>query len=772
MPDSELSAARLQLPEVLARVAAHATFEIGSSYVRALMPATDPVEVKARLTATTQARWLLAENPGISIGGARDVRATARAAARGSQLTPGDLQAIATQLQAVRLTRRALEVQHELIPALWSVVQPLNARPAMEAKIQNTLDEQGRIFDSASPELQSVREQLRQAVTSVHAIMQQQLQLPGIRGLLQDDLITERAGRQVVPVKRERQSSLPGVVHDASASGATVYIEPLAAVSANNHVRTLEAAERHEIDRILRALSMEVGTVHDDIMASVEGLGLLDEVLARARYADHQEAVEPIVAPDVGVKFKNARHPLLDGNAVPIDVDISPGASRAIVITGPNTGGKTVALKTIGLLHLMVACGLHVPATYARLSVYDRVMADIGDEQSIEKGLSTFASHMENLVDMVQTADPGSLVLVDELGSGTDPAEGAALGQAILERLLEAKSTIVVTTHHPELKVFAHHHPRVRNASVEFDTATLQPTYRLVMDLPGRSNAFDIAVSLGLDASVVASARAKVDAQLRNVEELIEALQRDRENLAKSQRSVNDQARCIADTEQTLSERLFGLDDEYERVISDARREARALLRAARKAMRQASEARTTDSREVATREARRVEELLDATGQEQIVASTTPILAIQEGDRVRVDGFSRDGVVTLVGEQEAEIALGSVRSRVLRAHVREVLKPDLRPHSRRPVEHGTNTTVHQVSIRGKRAADALETLDHALDRAILEGSLALRVIHGKGTGALRQAVREHARGHPGVEGMSDAEPEAGGTGVTVLSLA
>ena len=769
---SHLSADRLELPEILAQASAFAGFDPGRAHVCALRPTTDHAEARDRLTATAQARWLLDEAPGFSVGGAQDVRAAADAAARGSRLSPTDLQAVAAQLRAVRLTRRTVDTHRADAPALWRIVAPLADHPDLGSRIDATFDEQGRVADTASPELQSLRRRLRQATAAVHTIMQQQLRSPAARGVLQEALITERAGRQVVPVKQEHQGSFPGIVHDTSASGATVYMEPLAAVPANNRVRELEAAERHEIDRILRALSAAVGDLRDDIVAGVDGLGVLDGLLALARYADSQEAVEPSIAPDAGFQLKQARHPLLEGDVVPIDIEIPVGGSQAIVITGPNTGGKTVSLKTVGLLHLMAACGLHVPAAGARLAVYDPVLADIGDEQSIEQSLSTFASHMRNLVAMVNAAGPRALVLTDELGAGTDPTEGAALGQAILERLLDAGAVAVVTTHHPELKLFAHRHPRARNASVEFDSATLRPTYRLLMDVPGRSNAFDIATGLGLDAEIVEAARSKLSAEFRDVEGLIGALQRDRRELTEARAGVADEAERLASAQHDLDERLAGIDAERDRVVGDARREARTLLRQTRAALRQAEQAvrrAPGASTDAARRRMRNLEEHLDAVSPAPDVPRTAPLLAIQAGDRVRVEGYSREAIVVSVSETDAVIGAGNVRARVPRAHVLEVLTPEPRP---RPRARRRGTAVPaEVHVRGERVAEALEQVDLALDAALLQGAPALRVVHGVGTGALRRAIRGHVGDHPSVVNMADADQTAGGAGVTVVAL-
>ena len=510
----------LELPAVLERVAQLASFSTARTGVRGLRPDADRVAVRARLELTTQGRQFLEVSPSFTVGGARDVRAQAERAARGARLDPADLLDVHDHLRATRLAVAAVGGQAAEVPALWSLVEGVSDPLDLEGRIAAAIDEQAEVRDKASPELARLRRVLAQERGRLTRLLERLVQQVS-SDILRERLVTERRGRLTVPVRRERQRDFPGVVHDVSASGATVFMEPLAVIEAGNEIRALEVAERREVERILLELSAAVGAERRALNAAVQALADLDRTLAVARYAMALDATSPEVSDDTAFDLRAARHPLLE-HPVPIDVHLDGAEARALVITGANTGGKTVALKTVGLLHLMAACGLHVPAQAgSRVAVFERVVADIGDAQSIEHSLSTFASHVGNLLAMVEAAGPGALALADEIGAGTDPDEGAALGQAVIAALLERGATVVATTHHPALKAFAAGHPRTRNASVEFDLATLRPTYRLRLGIPGSSNALEIAERLGLDTAIVADARTRMSARALDLEQAI-----------------------------------------------------------------------------------------------------------------------------------------------------------------------------------------------------------------------------------------------------------
>ncbi|MBM4436695.1 MAG: endonuclease MutS2, partial [Actinobacteria bacterium] len=578
----------LELPEVRRRVAGHAAFTRSQELARELAPASDPARVRARLARTAEARRLLAMVPTFGVGSAHDVRTTVAMAARGSRLDAPAFLAVHDQLRAVLRARQSLAKVQDATPDLWSIVGALDPLTALQERIGLTVDESGAVLDSASDALAQIRGKLRRARAQVERLLQRLVGSPETQRLLQEPIVTERNGRLVVPVRVESKSAFPGIVHDASASGQTLFMEPLAAVEANNEVRELQAAEQHEIERVLLELSGLIGTQESMIVAGVEGLAALDLALAMARYAEALQAVEPLVGGGDGFELRGARHPLLSDPVVPIDVAVRPDETdgyRALVITGPNTGGKTVALKTVGLLHLMAACGLHLPVQDgSRVAVYERILADIGDEQSIAQSLSTFASHLRRLVAMVNAAGPRTLALADELGAGTDPTEGAALAQAILDRLLAAGAVCVVTSHHPELKSYAYRHPLARNASVEFDIESLRPTYRLVLGIPGKSNALAIAERLGLDSSVIAGARRRLARSHHDTEDVIAAMNAERVAAERARGEAQAEAHEAMELRRRLQAELADAAAEREALLRTARREARALLREARAA--------------------------------------------------------------------------------------------------------------------------------------------------------------------------------------------
>ena len=532
-------------------------------------------------------------------------------------------------------------------------------------------------------------------------------------------------------------------------------------------------AERREVERILLELSAAVGAERQALNAAVQALAHLDRTLAVARYATATDAVTPAVSDDRSFDLQAARHPLLD-TPVPIDVHLDGTQARALVITGANTGGKTVALKTVGLLHLMAACGLHVPARAAsRVAVFERVVADIGDAQSIEHSLSTFASHVRNLRAMVEAAGPGALALADEIGAGTDPDEGAALGQAVIAELLDRGATVVATTHHPALKAFAASHPATRNASVEFDHATLRPTYRLRLGIPGSSNALDIADRLGLEATIVDDARKRMSKGALALEQAIADAQHELA-AAERERTASAQARSAAErSRRAFDEQIDELERDRDTLLRDARRDARGMLRGARQALQEARRAART-GQAVDRRTARRT---LAAT-EERLAPETPPPnervepgpLVVRVGDEVEADGFSGRAVVLGITEQSVEVAIGSARATFDRARLQRVVPASPRPN-RRPRRAPAGGGTQEIDIRGMRAEEAAEMAERSVDEALRQGAATLRVIHGKGTGALRAVVAEVLTGHPSVRQHAPAPLKEGGDGVTVAGL-
>jgi DNA mismatch repair protein MutS2 len=675
----------------------------------------------------------------------------------------------------------------EGLPLLGALARDLPERPQLEARIGESIGEDGAVLDSASPALRSIRMQLRTA--------QQRLQdrlgtlVNEFRGALQEGLITQRGGRYVLPVRAEARSQVRGIVHDQSSSGATLFVEPLVIVEMNNRIRELEAEERHEVERILRELSELVAADAPYLTLAVELLAEIDLHLAKARYASLIHAGVPKVTDDGTLRLRQARHPLLTGKVVPLDFWLNR-ETWMVVITGPNTGGKTVALKTVGLLCLMAQAGMHIPAEDgSELPVYENVFADIGDEQSIEQSLSTFSSHLSRIVEILREATSRSLVLLDELGAGTDPTEGSALARAILTHLLEAHIATVATTHYSELKVFAHDRPGVTNASVEFDVETLSPTYRLSIGLPGRSNALAIAARLGLSEDIIERAREYVGSAGVEMENLLEGLQSERAAAA-DERFQLSMERAEAEHQRREAQRQREeTEAERMRILNDARAQARREVEAVQvelaRLRKQARNPNLSEERLASLRErARRLDERTTPTR----TPARRPVAAPEDereegalaaGDTVYVRSMGQRGELLSAPDAkgEAEVQVGSLKLRVNAGDLDRLSKRQARSNET-PLRIATPTRSPeeapdlQLDLRGWRVEDALEEVETYLDNAALAGLSFVRLLHGKGTGALRQAIRQQLARNPLVKSFASAAPNDGGDGVTIVTLA
>jgi DNA mismatch repair protein MutS2 len=621
---------------------------------------------------------------------------------------------------------------------------------------------------------------------------------PDIVHMLQEPIITQREGRFVVPLRAEFKSKLRSVVHDQSASGATLFVEPLQVVEQNNQVRELGLAERDEIRRILSELCASIGEHASEIIETVDALAKLDLAFAKARYAEQLVASEPLLQPfHVGdgphpgstVKLLAARHPLLDATTVvPIDV-VLDDETYTLVITGPNTGGKTVALKTVGLLVLMAQCGLQIPATSgSELSVFENVYADIGDEQSIEQSLSTFSAHISNIITILEDANARSLVVLDELGAGTDPQEGAALARSILGTLMERGITTLVATHYPEMKTYAHRMPGVRNASVEFDIQSLRPTYHLTIGLPGRSNALAIARRLGLDEDIVDRAKGMIDPDELRAESMLDEIHRQRDATREAMEHAERENRDAQKLREELSHRLQSIDDERAEILSKARQDAAVEIEEVR-----------TDLRKLRGRlkmaalpleEIRPVEDAIQALEKvmEQPVTSKGPEtvetdLAYARGDRVMLRTLGSEGVVSDLTDEHVEVQIGNLRVRARRDEITLIEKSDAEDTAKRGTSRRGKADARsrmdpgkapalEIDVRGMVVDDALMELDRRLDSASLAGLPYVRVIHGKGTGRLRAAIRLSLKNNPYVESFKPGEANEGGDGVTIVHIA
>ncbi len=557
----------LEFPKILERLARYCAFPASSEKARQLLPTADIEAARGRQAATREAHHLLTTHPDLTIGGARDVRATVDLANHGGVLLPNDLLDIKSTLIAARNLMRLFERLGEQLPILTEIALRLPPPLGLIDSITRAISERGEILDTASEKLGNIRRDLRIAHERLLTKLQRMVGDPKNAPFLQEALITQRDGRYVLPLRSEFKGRIKSIVHDQSASGATLFVEPLAVVELNNEYRELQLAERDEERRILTDLSHQVGSHAFEILQTVDTIAELDLAFAKAKYADDLHATEPTLHPirpsrdsrhpSSIIRLYQARHPLLDPQGVvPIDIELD-SQTFAIVITGPNTGGKTVTLKTVGLLALMAQAGLHIPAhSGSEISAFHNIYADIGDEQSIEQSLSTFSGHITNIIRILQKADRRALVILDELGAGTDPQEGAALARALLTHLLERGITSLVTTHHPELKAYAHATPGVVNASVEFDLETLRPTYHLTIGLPGRSNALAIAQRLGMPAEIISSARAELNPTDLRAEDLLDEIHHQRD-LSRQARLAAEQARDQAEKLRVeLAERL------------------------------------------------------------------------------------------------------------------------------------------------------------------------------------------------------------------------
>jgi DNA mismatch repair protein MutS2 len=796
---NEKSVNVLELPKILEQVARHSSFSAGAELIRQLTPTTDLREALAWQQETTEARALLDAKSELTLGGARDVREAATQATHGIILEPQTFLDIRGTLRRATTIRRTLGRLRGQFPVLADIADSLEECTALQGEISQVLDDNGNVVDSASPRLAIIRRDMRQAFDRLQGRLTNLINDPNRAKFLQEQLITQRNGRYVIPLRAEFKGRIPGIVHDSSSSGATIFIEPLATVELNNAWRELQIEEENEIRRILQALTDLVGHEAEFIIHTVEGLARLDMILAKAKYAEAIRATAPKLVgfrpgegskhPGSTIKLEGARHPLLNPHTVvPIDLALDED-TYCLVITGPNTGGKTVALKTVGLLTLMAQCGLHIPANAgAELSVFEGVYADIGDEQSIEQSLSTFSAHMTNTINILREANSKSLVILDELGAGTDPAEGSALARAILSYLLDRSVTMLVTTHHPELKVYSHDRKGVRNASVEFDLETLRPTYHLVVGIPGRSNALAIATRLGLPEEIIADARSMVGTEELIADDLLDELARTREETRKARDAAILQQERAEELKRELRQRLDDVESERRDVIAETRRIAERELEELRQEVRRLRHSLQAAGQPLEA--IKRVEaeafDLKSSLGAPVENVTDIPEIDAEQpqfrlGEIVWVSSLKSEGEITELSGYDAEVAIGRLRVRAkldeLEKRPRSERKASRQPAGRERNERDRQMTRGaspglELDLRGAKVEDALSQVDSYIDAAYMAGLPFVRIIHGKGTGALRKAIREALHQHPLVSNYQRGDEKEGGDGVTVVNLA
>lgn len=787
----------LEFDKVLDLLEDRCTYSVASELALDLAPSDHAPTARRALALTDEAKALLGSVPDFSVRGARDIREIVRGAQMGILLNTSQLLEIQDTLGAARNLRRAfrrLIHTEERYPGLSDVIVAVEEFPGLEADIGRTVGGRGEILDTASPELGRIRSALRTAHNRLLERLNGLLTSQKYGNAIREPIITMRDGRYVIPVRADARGMVGGIVHDSSSSGVTVFIEPIETVELNNAWRQLQRDEEHEIERILRQLSNMVALNADPLQRTVSGLAQFDFQLAKARFSLDLDANSPTIADENApcrIVLQHARHPLLTGNVVPIDIALGEDY-RVLVITGPNTGGKTVALKTVGLLTLMAQAGLHIPADRTSVvSVFSQIFADIGDEQSIEQNLSTFSSHMKNVIDMFARVTPDSLVLLDEMGAGTDPTEGAALARSIVATLLDRGPLTVATTHYSELKSFAYTTPGVENASVEFNVETLSPTYRLLIGVPGRSNALAIAERLGLPRGIVGRARSYLTPQEVQVDELLGQI--------KDERDAAEAARATAIAEQQEAEQVRQAAQETlreaERTRVSARDTALSELEGELTGIREELRRLGRDREQVAvTREwLRQAEARATDLGQSvRQVRAARPAprpsgpapVAIRPGDRVIVASLGQQGdVLGLRDGDEAEVQVGTFRlrrplsdlTRLSRNQVRTAERENQTSARRAPtvsIAPARGETVPlDIDVRGTRAMEAEELLERYLNDAYLASLPFVRIIHGKGTGALRQAIRQFLTQHPLVASTEGERDQQGGEGVTIARL-
>lgn len=794
----------LEFPKVRQILAGYTSFSGGEQLALSLTPTTDLLEARRWQAETAEALRLLDTHSGITIGGARDVRQAADNATRGFTLPSEELLDVRHTLTAARNLQRQLLKAEEQAPHLAEIAELIEECPGIVAAISRTLDERGEVLDSASPKLAKLRAELR----VVHGRLQEKLQriLQSSDGqYLQDTLVSMRSGRYVVPLRADAKGRIKGIVHDQSGSGATLWIEPLATVDLNNEYRGLQIAEQEEIQRILAELSRLVAEQADSIKRVVERMAELDLIFARARYAGEIRGIPPEFVdwrvfkapappkhanerakwtppppnlhPGSTVWIKGARHPLLNSaTVVPTDLTLHEDIF-IVLITGPNTGGKTVSLKTAGLMVLMAQSGLHLPAHDARLTIFDDVFADIGDEQSIEQSLSTFSAHITNISRVLEGVNGRSLVLFDELGSGTDPAEGAALAQAIVNYLRDKGATTFIATHYPELKLYASQTPGATNASLLFDIETLSPTYEMTIGLPGRSNAIAIARRLGLESSILEDAIHLIGAGSQKAESLLDSIYDLRDKMEAEQAGTRLTLREAERQRDELAERLAAIEAERLAVLAEARAQAQAEIEAVQEELRRVRKQ---------IRDAASLNQLKNLSKEITAVAETalpTPAPSpkappkqtrrkLQVGDTVLVKALDKKGEVVSISKNEVLVAIGRLQMRAKFDEIEFKGRPvEEEPEQSVRVGSGMASSGLELDLRGKRVEDGLEELDRFLDNAFLARMPWVRIIHGKGTGKMREAVRVALRHNGHVTTFEEGKDGEGGAGVTVAKL-
>lgn len=782
----------LELDKVLQMLKNETSCEDAGDLALGLKPTSDFIAVCNMLSQTEDAQSLLARFGAPSFSGLYNVNGSLARANAGGSLNTRELLNIASTLRAIRNLYEWRGHCSNVNTSLDYLFECITVNKYLEDKIFSCIISEEEISDKASETLYEIRRKIRAKSANIKEKLDGMIHSAHYQKYLQEAIVTQRDGRYVVPVKSENRADVPGLVHDTSSSGATVFIEPVSVVEANNDIKVLQSKEREEIARILLELSTEAGTFADSIKASYESTVELNLIFAKAHLANKMKAIKPVINADGIIELKQARHPLIDKKKV-VPVDISLGEEFDIlVITGPNTGGKTVSIKTIGLLTLMTMCGLLIPAgEYSRISIFDKILVDIGDEQSIQQSLSTFSSHMVNVANILRVADDSSLVLIDELGAGTDPVEGAALAVSIIDSLRSKGAKIAATTHYAELKAYALDTQGVSNGCCEFDVQTLSPTYRLLIGVPGRSNAFAISLRIGVDEDVVNRARDIVGSDNRDFEAILDKLEQARLELdeeKKKAEKLTQQAESLRARAQSEKDKVKAHADreidkakkEAERLVNQARRQASELLLELEKMKKESSSDNATElakkTRRMMKTKLGEMEDLVNP----QVLAENwdddyklpRPVVA---GDSVIIRGIG-EGEVLEVRNNDVQVKAGMFKTRVKMSDLVLLEKKKKKaPEPSRSVYRTTSRADADVKteldLRGQTAEEALGNLGVFIDKCVLNGIAEVRIIHGKGTGVLRQVISDELKHHPNIAEYRLGRYGEGENGVTIAKI-
>jgi DNA mismatch repair protein MutS2 len=776
----------LEFDKVKEQLLTHVASSLGREQVMRLMPSSDYEEVLKRQDATDEAVTVLRVKGNVPLGGIYDIRPYAKRASIGSTLGTTELLDVASTIYGTRQMKKFIEelLEEEFhLPILQELGEQLTPLPQVEQAIKNSIDENGVMLDGASDKLRSIRQRLRTTESRTREKLDSLIRSSSAQKMLSDAIVTIRNERFVIPVKQEYRNAYGGIVHDQSSSGATLFIEPQAIVTLNNELQEAKVQEKQEIERILIELTKEVAEAADELLHNVKVLGELDFMFTKGKYSHRLKASKPKMNEHGYIKLFKAKHPLIPKeDVVANDIELG-GEYSTIVITGPNTGGKTVTLKTLGLFTLMAQCGLQIPALDgSEMAVFDEVFADIGDEQSIEQSLSTFSSHMVNIVEILKNVDYKSLVLFDELGAGTDPQEGAALAISILDEVHQRGARVIATTHYPELKAYGYNREGVINASVEFDIETLSPTYKLLIGVPGRSNAFEISKRLGLGERVIHRAKGFIGTETNKVENMIASLEESRRQAEDELKEAEELRKAADKLHKELQNQILEFNEQRDQLYEKAERKAAETVDSAKeeaeeiiRQLRKMSRSQHALVKEHELIEAKKRLEgavpTLEKSGKKQAAQPKAQTFA--PGDEVKVITFGQKGtLIDKVSSNEWQVQMGIMKMKVKESNMEYIGSP--KPVETKPLATIKGKDYHvslELDLRGERYEDALLRVEKYIDDALLAGYPRVSIIHGKGTGALRQGVQEYLKNHRSVKKIRFGEATEGGTGVTVVEF-